>query len=122
MREICTSGLTSGDWKRVAMVDLRRPSDSAATAPVANSTAGARRQVTDGDGHAEFVGQSLQFAFPQPHASAVAAAAIGGDYQARARGTRPVPCLPPAPDAWTAKLAVSWSMPTLTQPVLPAMS
>ena len=44
-----------------------RPSDSAATAPVADFTAGAGRQMADGDSDPEFVGQDLQFALPQPH-------------------------------------------------------
>src|SRR5580700_101784 len=37
--------------------------------------AGAGRQVADHDVEAEFVGQLLQFAFPQPYPRAVAAAA-----------------------------------------------
>src|SRR5882672_10093499 len=41
--------------------------------------AGAGRQVADRDVEAEFVGQLLQFAFPQPYPRAVAAAAIGGN-------------------------------------------
>jgi hypothetical protein len=41
--------------------------------------AGSRRQVADHDVEAEFVGQLLQLAFPQPHPRAVAAAAVGGD-------------------------------------------
>jgi hypothetical protein len=41
--------------------------------------AGAGWQVADHDVDAEFVGQLLEFAFPQPHPRAVAAAAIGGD-------------------------------------------
>ena len=61
--------------------------------------AGAGRQMTDGDGHAEFVGQRLQFALPQPHASAIAAATISSDQQAAGFGiTRPPHGLPPAPD------------------------
>ena len=52
--------------------------------------AGAGRQVADHDVDAEFVGQFLKFAFPQPHPRAVAAAAIGGDQQsARVGVTRP---------------------------------
>src|ERR1700716_549041 len=43
--------------------------------------AGAGRQVADHDVEAEFVGQLLQFAFPQPDPRAVAAAAIGGGQQ-----------------------------------------
>jgi hypothetical protein len=41
--------------------------------------AGAGRQVADHNVEAEFVGQLLKFAFPQPHPRAVAAAAVGGD-------------------------------------------
>ena len=41
--------------------------------------AGAGRQVADHDVEAELVGQLLQFAFPQPHPRAVAAASVGGD-------------------------------------------
>ena len=43
--------------------------------------AGAGRQVADRDGQLEFVGQLLQLDLPQPHAIAVAAAAVGGDHQ-----------------------------------------
>jgi hypothetical protein len=56
-----------------------RPSDSAATAPVADSTAGTGRQVVDDNVDAEFVGQALQLALPEPQAGAVAATTIGGD-------------------------------------------
>jgi hypothetical protein len=41
--------------------------------------AGAGRQMADHHVEAEFVGQLLQFAFPQPDPRAIAAAAIGGD-------------------------------------------
>jgi hypothetical protein len=52
--------------------------------------AGAGRQVVDHDIEAEFVGQLLKFAFPQPHPRAVAAATIGGDQQPGGVGvTRP---------------------------------
>ena len=43
--------------------------------------AGARRQVAHGNRQAEFIGQFLQFQFPQPQARAIAAAAIGRDQQ-----------------------------------------
>ena len=43
--------------------------------------AGAGGQVGDHDVEAQFVGQLLEFAFPQLHPRAVAAAAIGGDQQ-----------------------------------------
>ena len=48
--------------------------------------AGAGRQTADRDVKAEFVSQFLQFAFPQPHPPAVAAAAVRGDQQAVASG------------------------------------
>src|SRR3984893_12944712 len=62
--------------------------------------AGAGRQVVDHDVEAEFVGQLLQFAFPQPYPRAVAAAAIGGDQQSSGVGVaRPPDGLPPLADA-----------------------
>src|SRR5437868_758086 len=61
--------------------------------------AGAGRQVADHDVDAELVGQLLQFAFPQPHPRAVAAAAIGGDEQTARLGiTRPTDGKPPLAD------------------------
>ena len=56
-----------------------RPSDSAATAPVADSTAGSGWQMADRDSHPELVGQDLQFALPQTDPWSVAAVAISGD-------------------------------------------
>src|SRR3984893_12585876 len=62
--------------------------------------AGAGRQVADHDVDAELVDQLLQFAFPQPHARAVAAAAIGGDQQSAGVGvTPPTDGEPPLADA-----------------------
>ena len=69
--------------------------------------AGAGRQVADHDVDAEFVGQFLKFAFPQPDPRAVAAAApglrrgrLGGDQQsARVGVTRPTKLEPPLADA-----------------------
>src|SRR5438876_8586288 len=69
--------------------------------------AGAGRQVADHDVEAELVGQLLQFAFPQPHPRAVAAAAhslrwgrLGGDEQAGCLGVaRTTDGLPPLADA-----------------------
>jgi hypothetical protein len=85
--------------------------------------AGTRRQVTDSDGHAEFVGKQLQFALPQSQAWAVATAAIGGNERSAGIGiARASHVCHQRRIALTAKLAVSWSMPTLTQPVLPAIS
>ena len=86
--------------------------------------AGAGRQMADGDRHPEFVGQHLQFALPQPHARAVAAAAIGGDQQPRGGGIADA-CRSSCHQRRmlsTAKAAVSWVMPRLTQPALAAMS
>lgn len=37
--------------------------------------------MEDGDGQPQFVGQLLEFNFPQAHARAVASAAVGGDRQ-----------------------------------------
>jgi len=52
--------------------------------------AGAGGQVADHDVEAQFIGQFLQFAFPQPHVRAIAAAPIGGDQQSACIGvTRP---------------------------------
>src|SRR6516164_7625060 len=83
--------------------------------------AGAGRQVADPDIEAELVGQFLQFAFPQAHPRAVAAAAIGGDQQSGCLGiARPTDGEPPLRMLLTANAAVSWSTPTLTQPELAA--
>ena len=49
---------------------------------------------------AEFVGQLLEFAFPQPYPRAVAAPAIGGDQQSGCLGiARPTDGLAPLADA-----------------------
>src|SRR6516165_7401123 len=62
--------------------------------------AGARRQVADRDVDADFIGQRLQFAFPQPHARAVAAATVSRDHQAGCLGiARPTDSKPPLADA-----------------------
>ena len=61
--------------------------------------AGAGRQVADDDVKAEFVGQLLEFAFPQPDPRAVAAPAIGGDQQSGCLGiARPTDGEPPLAD------------------------
>ncbi len=53
----------------------------------------------DGDLDVEFVGKPLQLAHPQPHARAVAAAAVSGDDQPRGLGGAGLAHLvPPAPD------------------------
>ena len=55
--------------------------------------------MADGDGQAEFVGQRLQFAFPQAYPSAVAAAAVGGDQQTTGlRIAGATHAMPPAAD------------------------
>jgi hypothetical protein len=56
--------------------------------------------MADADRDPEFVGQHLQLAFPQTHAHAIAAAAIGSDQQSPRRGiARRAELVPPAPDA-----------------------
>jgi len=51
------------------------------------------------DGDAELIGEPLQLAFPQTHARAVAAAAIGGDQQSLCQGiAHTADVLPPAAD------------------------
>src|SRR5450432_2049640 len=61
--------------------------------------AGTGRQMTDRDGNAEFVGEGLQFAFPEADPRAVAAATIGGDQKfCRVRVPRAPHRLPPAPN------------------------
>ena len=73
MREICMSGLTSGDWKRShaspdcgggAKASPTTHRKATATAPVADSTAGARRQMGHGDGQPRLIGKRLQLGFP----------------------------------------------------------
>src|SRR6516165_8744699 len=59
--------------------------------------AGAGGQVADHDVEAEFVGQFLQFTFPQPHSRAVAAAPIGGDQQPGRVGVTRAPEVEPPP-------------------------
>src|SRR5438105_2479869 len=62
--------------------------------------AGAGRQVADHDVEAEFVGQFLQLAFPQPHPRAVAAASVSGNQQSGGVGiARPTDGAPPLADA-----------------------
>ena len=55
--------------------------------------------MADGDAQAEFVGQRLQFAFPQAYPSAVTAAAVGGDQQSTGlRIAGATHAVPPATD------------------------
>src|SRR3984893_12219327 len=62
--------------------------------------AGAGRREGDDNIEAEFVGQLLHLAFPQPPPRAVAAAAIGGDQQSGCLGiARPTDGAPPLTDA-----------------------
>ncbi len=61
---------------------------------------GARRQMGDCHGEAGLIGEALQFALPEPDASAVAAATVRGDGEASSLGiARFAEPLPPAPDA-----------------------
>jgi len=63
------------------------------------------------------IGEALQFSFPEFDPCTVATATVRGDRQTGdVRIARLAKLLPPAPDASTAKAAVSASMPTLTQP------
>ena len=82
--------------------------------------ADAGRQVADHGVEAEFVGQLLQLALPQPDPLAIAAAAIGGDQQPGRVGVARLR------HHWrmllTAKAAVSWLTPTLTHPAFAARS
>jgi hypothetical protein len=56
--------------------------------------------MADHNVEAEFVGQLLQFAFPQPHPRAVATASVGGDQQSGCLGIAcPTDGLPPLADA-----------------------
>ena len=93
-----------GDVREEAMFDL---------VPLA----GARREVADDDRQPGAGGEALKFPLPQAGPGAVAAARIGrDDERARAGIGRPPHAPPPARMASTAKLAVSWSIPTLTHP------
>src|SRR5271165_5575161 len=61
--------------------------------------AGSRREMMDFDGYSEFIGEALQFKFPQSHARAVRSAAVGGDDQAaRERIANMADVLPPSAD------------------------
>jgi len=85
--------------------------------------AGAGWPVADHDVEAQFVGQLLQFAFPQPHPrallpppSAVISNRVAFGYRAHPTLSRHWRML------LTAKAAVSWSTPPLTHPALAARS
>ena len=68
-------GLVADEWLAAPVLCDER--EQAMLDPV--PLAGARRQMTDRDGNAEFVGQVLQLALPKANADTVAAATIGGD-------------------------------------------
>ena len=81
--------------------------------------ADAGRQVADHDVEAEFAGQLLQLAPPQPDPRAIAAAAIGGHQQPGSEVAR-------LRHHWlmifTAKATESGLTPTLTRPAFAARS
>ena len=84
--------------------------------------AGSRRQVVNLDRDIEFIGEPLQFKFPQPQARAVTAAAIGGDQQAPGEGiANPAYLLPPSSDRLHGKRR-RVIVDADTQPVLAARS
>jgi hypothetical protein len=61
--------------------------------------AGARWQVMHDEVDAQFIGKALEFAFPQPHPRAMAAAAIRSDGQPLgARIANPADIMPPTAD------------------------
>ena len=85
--------------------------------------AGSGWEVADGDLQSGLGGQGGEFGLPQAGAVSVGAAAVGGDQQpARVGGAT----LPTAAHqeriVLTANAAVSWSVPTLTQPASAPMS
>ena len=85
--------------------------------------AGAWGKVTYVQGNPEFVRQTLQRLLPKSIAAAVASASIGGNQKFRRAGKRAEPIS--LHQRWIlaqANSAVSWSMPTLTQPSLQAKS
>jgi len=75
------------------------------------------------NGDADLVGQTLQIVFPQADAIAVGAAAVGGDNESSglAVTSTPISCHQRR-IVWTAKAAISWVTPMLTQPALLARS
>ncbi len=95
--------------RRVAdQVDDDLPADQGTAAPVLRDVtehpmldfvpfAGAGRKVTDLDQHAQFVSELLQLNFPQAHAVAVTATAVGGDQQAPRRRVEWLAHLVPPP-------------------------
>ena len=82
-----------------------------------------RRKVADGDAQPGLVGQFLQGDLPQSATRAVAPAAVRSDEQLPRLGKRRRPIrFHQRRMVFTAKAAVSWSMPMLTQPWLLKMS
>ena len=79
--------------------------------------AGAEREVTDGDGQTGPVREALEFPLPQAQPRAIATTGVGCDQQGpRVQiADRPIRCHQRR-IAFTANLAVSRSMPTLTHP------
>lgn len=68
--------------------------------------AGARRKVTDRDGHPQLVGQPVQGDFPQPTTTPITAPAISRDQQVGGRRVnRRSPVSPPAPKGLNGKLS-----------------
>ena len=81
--------------------------------------AGSWRKVTHRDRDAHAVRQPLDLPPPQPPAWTVAATGVGGDQQLRRAGyTGRTILRHHRRMVRAAKLAVSWSMPTLTHPAL----
>ena len=75
------------------------------------------------DLQAEFIGQPLQLQPPQAHPVAVAAAAVGSDEQPLGSGVHRLPISSHQRRMLcTANSAVSWSIPTLTQPMFAVTS
>ena len=79
--------------------------------------------MADADAQAGLISQCLKFALPQSDAGSVGAAAISGDHHPVGAGIAAAPIFSHhSRTALTANWAVSWVTPTLTQPVLSAMS
>ena len=75
--------LSQQNLERASLILTYRPHGPSRNTPRSwTVSAGAGRHVMDRDVDAEFVGETLQFALPQPHAGAIAATAVAGDGQA----------------------------------------
>ncbi|MEZ6060400.1 MAG: hypothetical protein R3C19_08570 [Planctomycetaceae bacterium] len=103
----CVAGQLDDDlesFQRLALPVARDVAEQTMLDPV--PFAGSRRIVADFESHAGFVGETLEFEFPQSAAGAVAAAAVSGDQQAScARVSFASELLPPAPNAGDGKLS-----------------